>query len=56
MMCLVIEIENIFMRLFCGAFMYLGLKNHLIIRLPVKEPSLIIMSVVVWDTTMYLRT
>ena len=30
----------------------LGWENHLIFRLPIKEPSLIIMSVVVWDTTM----
>ena len=31
----------------------LGWKYHLIVRVLVKESSLIIMKVVVWDTTMY---
>ena len=33
--------------------MYLGLENHLIFEFPVKEPSLIFRSVVVWDTTVF---
>ena len=31
----------------------LAWENHLIFRLPIKEPSWIIMVFVVWDTTMF---
>ena len=54
MMCLMIQIgyyiyEVYFVEYLC----VLGWENQFIFRLPVKEPSLIFMSVVVWDTTVF---
>ena len=34
-------------------YVYLGKENQLIFGMSIKEPSLIIMGVVVWDTTMF---
>ena len=54
MICLVIQIENhIYEVYFVEHLCVLGWKNQLIFRLPVKEPSLIIMGVVVWDPTVF---
>ena len=41
------------MRFTLGHLCLLGWKYQLVFRLPVKEPSLIIVNVVVWDTTVY---
>ena len=55
MICLVIQIENYICKRFTlwSIYVYLGLENQLIFGLPVKELSLIIMDVVVWDTTVF---
>ena len=54
MICLVIQIENyIYEVYFVEHLCVLGWKYQLIFRLPIKEPSLIIMEVVVWDTTVF---
>ena len=58
-MCLLIQIENYIYEVYFVVHLCVpGWENQLVFRLPVKEPSLIIMGVVVWDTTMFyvLRT
>ena len=54
MICLVIQIENyIYEVYFVEHLCVLGFGEQLIFRFPVKEPSLIFMGVVVWDTTVF---
>ena len=54
MICSVIQIENyIYEVYFVEHLCALGWKYHLIVKVPIKESSLIIMSVVVWDTTVF---
>ena len=54
MICLVIQIENhIYEVYFVEHLCVLEWKYQLIFRLSVKELSLIIMGVVVWDTTVF---
>ena len=54
MICPVIQIENyIYEVYFVEHLCVLGWKYQLIFRLPIKEPILTIMGVVVWDTTVF---
>ena len=54
MICPMIQIENYTYEVYFEEHLcVLGWKYHLIVRLPVKEPSLIIMSVVVWATNVF---
>ena len=54
MICPMIQIENyIYEVYFMEHLCVLGWENWLIFGLPIKEPSLIIMGVVGWETTMF---